>query len=40
VLDLETVGTEGTVTTITARPGDAPLAFWVNLLFTRSFPPC
>jgi len=40
VLDVETVGTEGTVTTITARPEDAPLAFWVNLLFTRSFPPC
>lgn len=40
MLDVETIGTEGNVTTITARPADMVLGQWRNLLLDRSFPPC
>ncbi len=40
VLDLETIGTEGTVTTITMRPADVPTAVWRSLMLDRSFLPC
>ena len=37
--EIETIGTEGAVTTITARPR-MPLSGWTHLLVDRSFPPC
>jgi hypothetical protein len=40
LLDIETIGTEGAVTTITARPADMVTASWRNLLVDRTFPPC
>ena len=40
VLDLEAIGTGGTVTTDTARSADLPLASWTTLVRSRRFPPC
>lgn len=39
LLEVESVGTEGSVTTISARPV-MPLSGWTHLVFDRSFPPC
>ena len=40
MLDVETIGTEGNVTTVTARPADMVLGQWYQMLLDRSFPPC
>jgi hypothetical protein len=40
VLDVETIGTEGSVTTVTARPADMVLGQWHQFVPDRSFPPC
>jgi hypothetical protein len=40
IVEVETVGTEGAVTTITARPRNMPLVGWSRLVFDRTFPPC